>query len=783
MEILLAADGGPPRRPRRGPRRLPRPHGRVLRVEPGPRLAGRAPRRVPRLLAAGARRHRRAHARAAPTTRSRRPRAPRSRSTWRSACRSRGSRTPRSMRNAVDRARLRQASRLFEGAGVHRPCGAPDHRAGGHPAQPRVPGGGRRRHEGPPSTAGSERMSPRQRRRSPRSSWRPRRRSRRGGRRDRPRWRRLATRSRPPSSGRAPARGPPRRGSPRDEPPRPARVRGRRRGRAAPARRSIRSTAGGTRGRTSPVGDHLLRPAPRPPRARPGLDGFLDAGARLVAAGYALYGPRDAARARRRPWRRTASRSTARRAFLLTAPELRIPASTGEFAIDASQRAVLGGAGASLRPGVPRRSRGTSRDGLQHALDRVDLGRRSTASSCGEASFVSPARPGRHVSGGCACSTRRARSRSSSSRPEAPRTPRAGGSSTSLRPTLHQRIAVFLGSRDEVERLARYHREHDARGPTSPSGRRCSAAGPCSSAPRIRCSRSPRAATSQPTRGRHVHQAPDRRDHRLLRRRHDLRDADVPAHLPCARGSSAVLVEGDAFHRYDRARDEAPARGGRRRGATTGSATSGRRRTCSPSWRRCSGATARAAAAAPHATCTTTCEAAALGQEPGTFTPWQDVGPGTDLLFYEGLHGGIVDRRRRRRAHVDLLVGVVPIINLEWIQKLHRDKAARGYSTEAVVDTILRRMPDYVNHICPQFSRTHVNFQRVPTVDTSNPFIARDIPTRGRELPRHPLPRTRRGIDFPYLLSMLHDSFMSRPNTIVCRAGRWRSRCSSSSRR
>ena len=62
---------------------------------------------------------------------------------------------------------------------------------------------------------------------------------------------------------------------------------------------------------------------------------------------------------------------------------------------------------------------------------------------------------------------------------------------------------------------------------------------------------------------------------------------------------------------------------------------------------------------------------------------------------------------------------MVPIINLEWIQKLHRDKNLRGYSQEAVVDTILRRMPDYVNHICPQFSRTHVNFQRVPTVDTS----------------------------------------------------------------
>jgi phosphoribulokinase len=121
--------------------------------------------------------------------------------------------------------------------------------------------------------------------------------------------------------------------------------------------------------------------------------------------------------------------------------------------------------------------------------------------------------------------------------------------------------------------------------------------------------------------------------------------------------------------------------------------------------------------------------------------------------------------------HVDLLVGVVPIVNLEWIQKIHRDKAARGYSTEAVVDTILRRMPDYVNHICPQFSRTHLNFQRVPTVDTSNPFIARDIPTADESFVVIRF-RDPKGIDFPYLLAMLHDSFMSRANSIVVPGGK-----------
>ena len=164
-------------------------------------------------------------------------------------------------------------------------------------------------------------------------------------------------------------------------------------------------------------------------------------------------------------------------------------------------------------------------------------------------------------------------------------------------------------------------------------------------------------------------------------------------------------------------------------------------------------------------------EAKPYGQPPGTFTPWADVDPASEILFYEGLHGAAVTDTADIAQHADLAVGVVPIINLEWIQKLHRDKSTRGHSSEAVVDTILRRMPDYVKYICPQFSRTHVNFQRVPTVDTSNPFIARFIPTADESflVIRFANPK---GIDFPYLLSMLHDSFMSRPNIIVVPGGK-----------
>ncbi|MEW8053108.1 MAG: phosphoribulokinase [Candidatus Thiodiazotropha sp.] len=160
-------------------------------------------------------------------------------------------------------------------------------------------------------------------------------------------------------------------------------------------------------------------------------------------------------------------------------------------------------------------------------------------------------------------------------------------------------------------------------------------------------------------------------------------------------------------------------------------------------------------------------------QQPGEFTPWETIDLGTDLLFYEGLHGMVVDGDVDVAKYVDLGVGVVPIVNLEWIQKIFRDNAERGYSEEAIVDTIMRRMPDYINHITPQFSRTDINFQRVPTVDTSNPFIARDIPTPDESFVviRFSDPK-KFDIDFPYLLSMIDGSFMSRRNSIVVPGGK-----------
>jgi phosphoribulokinase len=233
---------------------------------------------------------------------------------------------------------------------------------------------------------------------------------------------------------------------------------------------------------------------------------------------------------------------------------------------------------------------------------------------------------------------------------------------------------------------------------------------------------------------------------------------------------NAVVVEGDSFHRYDRAEMKAKMAEAAQLGNKHFSHF-GPESNLFPELEELFRNYGESGRGRLRRYLHDAAEATPFSQPPGTFTPWQDIDGESDLLFYEGLHGAVVTDGVNVARHPDLIIGVVPILNLEWIQKLHRDKSTRGYSQEAVVDTILRRMPDYVNYICPQFGETHINFQRVPTVDTSNPFIARYIPTADESFVviRFKNPK---GIDFPYLLSMLHDSFMSRPNIIVVPGGK-----------
>jgi len=185
-----------------------------------------------------------------------------------------------------------------------------------------------------------------------------------------------------------------------------------------------------------------------------------------------------------------------------------------------------------------------------------------------------------------------------------------------------------------------------------------------------------------------------------------------------------------------------------------------------------------------------------LGQF-GTFTQWYDIKRDTDVLVYEGFHGGVVankwTRRKMSESHnpkvqkerrtvadnsgvdvaqyIDLLIGIVPVVNLEWIQKIHRDTNIRGISRENVTNTIIQRMQDYIHFVVPQFSYSDINFQRIPLVDTSNPFIARDIPNADESLYvirfREP-----KNYDIIYFLDKISGAFLSRPNTLVIPGGK-----------
>jgi phosphoribulokinase len=194
-------------------------------------------------------------------------------------------------------------------------------------------------------------------------------------------------------------------------------------------------------------------------------------------------------------------------------------------------------------------------------------------------------------------------------------------------------------------------------------------------------------------------------------------------------------------------------------------------------------------------------DAARLGRPVGTFTDWKPIEKGTDLLFYEGMHGGVAahtwtrrrtspahlaaqgeDRRGQHKnsgkgvdtaQHVDLLLGIVPAVNLEWIQKIHRDCSKTGCTAEQVTSMILRRLRDYTYFIVPQFALTDINIQRMPLVDTSNPFIARDIPSADESMLIVHF-RDPHRFDFPDLLQRIKGSFMSRPNTMVVPGGKLR---------
>ncbi len=240
-------------------------------------------------------------------------------------------------------------------------------------------------------------------------------------------------------------------------------------------------------------------------------------------------------------------------------------------------------------------------------------------------------------------------------------------------------------------------------------------------------------------------------------------------HIFRSLGVDAAMVEGDCFHRFSRPEMDLAVRKAKEQGKYI--SYFGAEANDFAALEHCFASYAEHGSAKIRRYLHTFDEAVPYNQLPGTFTPWQDLRADTDVLFYEGLHGGVVTEDHNVAQHVDLLIGMVPIVNLEWIQKIIRDTSERGHSREAVQASIVRSMDDYINHITPQFSRTHINFQRVPTVDTSNPFSAKDIPSLDESFVVIRF-RGIKHVDFPYYLQMINGSFMSRVNTLVVPGGK-----------
>lgn len=162
----------------------------------------------------------------------------------------------------------------------------------------------------------------------------------------------------------------------------------------------------------------------------------------------------------------------------------------------------------------------------------------------------------------------------------------------------------------------------------------------------------------------------------------------------------------------------------------------------------------------------------------GEFTPWEAIPEGTDILFYEGLHGmvkrmdhGPAEGMHNVAQYVDLGIGVAPSINIEWMQKIYRDTAERPYSVQQVRDIILERMPDYIETIVPQFHRTHINFHRVPLIDTSDPFS-----TMSPDAPMGPAPEDsliichvrHQEVNLEEVKAKIPGAFLQNAETLVC---------------
>ena len=107
------------------------------------------------------------------------------------------------------------------------------------------------------------------------------------------------------------------------------------------------------------------------------------------------------------------------------------------------------------------------------------------------------------------------------------------------------------------------------------------------------------------------------------------------------------------------------------------------------------------------------------------------------------------------------------------MQKINRDIAERGYKPEDVIDIIYRRMYDYMHYILPQFAQTHINFQRIPLTDTSNPFCVTNIPTADQSLVMIHFLKPKPNVEYKIgLKGLIEGAVITGFNTIVIPGGK-----------
>jgi phosphoribulokinase len=80
-------------------------------------------------------------------------------------------------------------------------------------------------------------------------------------------------------------------------------------------------------------------------------------------------------------------------------------------------------------------------------------------------------------------------------------------------------------------------------------------------------------------------------------------------------------------------------------------------------------------------------------------------------------------------------------------------------------------MPDYIETIVPQFHRTHINFHRVPLIDTSDPFS-----TMSPDAPMGPAPEDsliichvrHQEVNLEEVKAKIPGAFLQNAETLVC---------------